>query len=132
MGPARGLYYPRADGSGRGSNNGSGDDGTASAARRTGQGTGRIPRGYCRGGRAGERRRRQDEGAERPARRTVAADAQRRRDVSDLHWLTTAQAARAIAARELSPVELMTALLERIDRLDPKLHVFIRLDRDAA
>ena len=26
----------------------------------------------------------------------------------------------------------MTALLERIDRLDPKLHVFIRLDREAA
>jgi aspartyl-tRNA(Asn)/glutamyl-tRNA(Gln) amidotransferase subunit A len=52
--------------------------------------------------------------------------------VSDLHWLTAADAARAIAARELSPVELMTALLERIARLDPKLHVFIRLDAEAA
>jgi len=41
-------------------------------------------------------------------------------------------AARAIAAREVSPVELMTALLERIGRLDPKLNVFIRLDADAA
>jgi len=41
-------------------------------------------------------------------------------------------AARAIAAREISPVELMTALLERIGRLDPKLNVFIRLDGDAA
>jgi aspartyl-tRNA(Asn)/glutamyl-tRNA(Gln) amidotransferase subunit A len=52
--------------------------------------------------------------------------------VNDLHWLTAAEAARAIAARELSPVELMTALLARIDRLDPKLNVFIRLDREAA
>jgi aspartyl-tRNA(Asn)/glutamyl-tRNA(Gln) amidotransferase subunit A len=52
--------------------------------------------------------------------------------VSDLHWLTAADAAQAIAARQLSPVELMTALLERVGRLDPKLHVFIRLDAEAA
>jgi len=52
--------------------------------------------------------------------------------VTDLHWLTAAQAAQAIAARKLSPVELMTALLERIGRLDPKLNVFIRLEADAA
>jgi aspartyl-tRNA(Asn)/glutamyl-tRNA(Gln) amidotransferase subunit A len=52
--------------------------------------------------------------------------------VSDLHWLTASQAAQAIAARKLSPVELMTALLERVDRLDPKLHAFTRLDGEAA
>src|SRR3984893_8254275 len=52
--------------------------------------------------------------------------------MSDLHWMTVAEAARAIAARELSPVELMTALLERIGRLDPRLNVFIRLDGEAA
>jgi aspartyl-tRNA(Asn)/glutamyl-tRNA(Gln) amidotransferase subunit A len=52
--------------------------------------------------------------------------------VSELHWLTAAEAARAIAAREVSPVELMKALLERIGRLDPKLNVFIRLDAEAA
>ena len=52
--------------------------------------------------------------------------------MSDLHWMTAAEAARAIAARKLSPVELTTALLERIGRLDPKLHVFIRLDAEAA
>jgi aspartyl-tRNA(Asn)/glutamyl-tRNA(Gln) amidotransferase subunit A len=52
--------------------------------------------------------------------------------MSDLHWMTAAEAASAIAARELSPVELMKALLERIARLDPKLNVFIRLDGDAA
>jgi len=32
----------------------------------------------------------------------------------------------------VSPVELTQALLDRIERLDPNLHVFIRLDRDAA
>src|SRR4051794_35253118 len=52
--------------------------------------------------------------------------------MSDLQWLSAAEAARAIASRELSPVELMTALLERIARLDPKLNVFIRLDGEAA
>src|SRR3954449_9971491 len=52
--------------------------------------------------------------------------------MSELHWLSAAEAARAIAARELSPVELMRALLQRIERLDPKLNVFIRLDGDAA
>jgi aspartyl-tRNA(Asn)/glutamyl-tRNA(Gln) amidotransferase subunit A len=52
--------------------------------------------------------------------------------MSDLHWLTAAEAADAIRARELSPVELTRALLDRIDRLDPKLNAFIRLDGDAA
>lgn len=52
--------------------------------------------------------------------------------MSELHWLTAAEAARAIAAGKLSPVALMTALLERIGRLDPKLNVFIRLDAEAA
>src|SRR5690348_13154031 len=48
------------------------------------------------------------------------------------HWLTATQAAESFAARTLSPVELLTALLARIERLDPKLHAFIRLDADAA
>src|SRR3954453_13733259 len=52
--------------------------------------------------------------------------------MSDLQWLSAAEAARAIAAHELSPVELMQALLQRIERLDPKLNAFIRLDRDVA
>ncbi len=52
--------------------------------------------------------------------------------MTELHWLTAAEAAQAIAARQLSPVELTLALLARIDRLDPKLHVFIRLNADAA
>ena len=52
--------------------------------------------------------------------------------MSDLHWLSAVDAAAAIAARKLSPVELTTALLGRIEQLDPRLHVFIRLDADAA
>src|SRR5690349_17293416 len=52
--------------------------------------------------------------------------------MSELHWLTAAEAVRAFATRRLSPVELMTAALARIERLDPKLHAFIRLDADAA
>jgi aspartyl-tRNA(Asn)/glutamyl-tRNA(Gln) amidotransferase subunit A len=52
--------------------------------------------------------------------------------MSELHWLTAADAARQFAARRLSPVELLNALLTRIDRLDPRLHAFIRLDATAA
>jgi aspartyl-tRNA(Asn)/glutamyl-tRNA(Gln) amidotransferase subunit A len=52
--------------------------------------------------------------------------------VSELHWLTATAMAEAIRARRLSPVELTKALLDRIDRLDPRLHAFIRLDGDAA
>jgi aspartyl-tRNA(Asn)/glutamyl-tRNA(Gln) amidotransferase subunit A len=52
--------------------------------------------------------------------------------VTDLHWLTAAEATRAFAARTLSPVELLQALLARIEHLDPKLNAFIRLDAEAA
>lgn len=52
--------------------------------------------------------------------------------MSDLPWLSAAEAARAIAARELSPVELTKALLARIEKLDPKLNAFIRLDAGTA
>jgi aspartyl-tRNA(Asn)/glutamyl-tRNA(Gln) amidotransferase subunit A len=47
-------------------------------------------------------------------------------------WLSALEASRAFAAKTLSPVELLTALLARIGDLDPKLNVFIRLDADAA
>ena len=47
--------------------------------------------------------------------------------MNDLHWTTLVEAAGNITARKLSPFELMSALLERIGRLDPKLNVFIRL-----
>ena len=52
--------------------------------------------------------------------------------MNEAHWLTATAAAAAIAARRLSPVELMEALLARIGRLDARLHAFTRLDADAA
>ena len=43
----------------------------------------------------------------------------------DLEALTIAEAARRIEAREVSPVALTHAYLERIDRLDPDLNTFV-------
>src|SRR3954468_6882305 len=110
---------------------GQGRDRNAGAARRAGQGAGRISRRCCGRRRAGAGRYRAHEGAERSARRAMAADARGGRVVSELHWLSATAAARAIAAKEVSPVELTSALLARIARLNPKLKVFIRLDAEA-
>lgn len=52
--------------------------------------------------------------------------------MSGFHWLTATEAASAIASGTLSPVELTRALLDRVERLDPSLHAFIRLDPEAA
>ena len=51
---------------------------------------------------------------------------------AELHWLSVSEAAHAIAHKQLSPVELTQALLGRIERLDPRLNAFIRIDGDAA
>jgi len=45
---------------------------------------------------------------------------------------TIAEAARAIAARSLSPVELMRDCIDRIERLQPTLHAFVTLDAERA
>ncbi len=50
----------------------------------------------------------------------------------DLQDLTLADAAGRIEARELSPVELTRAFLDRIDRLDPELNTFVTLTREQA
>src|ERR1700741_3962431 len=47
-------------------------------------------------------------------------------------YLTIAEAARLIEKRELSPVELVDSRLDRIARLDGRLHSFIRVLTDAA
>ncbi len=47
--------------------------------------------------------------------------------MSDLGWLSLAEASRLMDARKLSPVTLVDALLARIEQLDPKWHAFIRL-----
>lgn len=52
--------------------------------------------------------------------------------MTEPHWLSASEASRAFAAKSLSPVELVTALLHRIEALDPKLHAFIRLDAEGA
>jgi aspartyl-tRNA(Asn)/glutamyl-tRNA(Gln) amidotransferase subunit A len=52
--------------------------------------------------------------------------------VSESPHLSATEAARAFAARTLSPVELLRDLLDRIDRLDPILHAFVRLDAEVA
>lgn len=52
--------------------------------------------------------------------------------MSEPHWTSGSAAARAISYKRLSPVELLSDLLKRIEKLDPHLNVFIRLDAEAA
>ena len=50
----------------------------------------------------------------------------------NLHDLTATEAAAAIRRRELSPVELVEALLKRVEALEPKVKAWAYLDRDGA
>ncbi|MCA3262505.1 MAG: amidase [Telmatospirillum sp.] len=50
----------------------------------------------------------------------------------ELHWLGIAELHAAFGARRTSPVEVVEALLRRIERLDEKLHVFVTLDAENA
>ncbi|MDH7797574.1 MULTISPECIES: amidase [unclassified Beijerinckia] len=52
--------------------------------------------------------------------------------MSELHHLTIAEAAALIAQRKLSPVELTSAFLDRIERLDPTLNAYLLVLRDEA
>ncbi|MGF6508535.1 amidase [Paraburkholderia sp. 32] len=51
---------------------------------------------------------------------------------SGLHYMEVRELARLIATREISPVEVTTAMLERIERLDPTLHSYALVMRDEA
>jgi amidase len=51
---------------------------------------------------------------------------------TELHYLEARELARLIATRELSPVEVTAAMLERIERLDPTLHSYALVMRDEA
>ena len=51
---------------------------------------------------------------------------------TDLHFLTIRQAAELLRGRQLSPVELTRAFLERIEATDDQLHSFILLLKDQA
>jgi len=48
------------------------------------------------------------------------------------HFITVAEAARRIARRQLSPVELTEAYLQRIGAFDDQLHSFVTLTADLA
>jgi Asp-tRNA(Asn)/Glu-tRNA(Gln) amidotransferase A subunit family amidase len=48
--------------------------------------------------------------------------------LDDLCYLSATTLAARLRARKVSPVEVIDALAERIDRLDPKLHAYITLD----
>jgi aspartyl-tRNA(Asn)/glutamyl-tRNA(Gln) amidotransferase subunit A len=52
--------------------------------------------------------------------------------MNERHWMTAKAAAAAIADGEMSPVELVKALLDRIERLDPRVNAFLLVDADAA
>ena len=52
--------------------------------------------------------------------------------MTELHDLTAAVAAERIARRDLSPVELVDALLARIDRLEPDLRAWVTVDAEGA
>lgn len=51
---------------------------------------------------------------------------------TETHWLGAAAIASAFANRQLSPVELLASLLDRIARLDPQINAFIHLDAEFA
>ncbi|MBW4089705.1 MAG: amidase [Proteobacteria bacterium] len=51
---------------------------------------------------------------------------------TELHFLSIAQAAGLIARRQLSPVELTDALLDRIAAIDPQLNAFLLVTADRA
>jgi aspartyl-tRNA(Asn)/glutamyl-tRNA(Gln) amidotransferase subunit A len=53
-------------------------------------------------------------------------------DPSEICYLTIAEAGAALRRKELSPVELTDALLDRIEAVDGKLHCFITLTADLA
>lgn len=50
----------------------------------------------------------------------------------DLAVLPLHVVASAIAERRLSPVEVVDALLARVERVEPRLHTYVHLDADAA
>ncbi|MBC7600630.1 MAG: amidase [Polaromonas sp.] len=52
--------------------------------------------------------------------------------MTDLHWLTATDIGAAYKRRSLSPVELVTSLLQRIERTEPQLNAFIQIDPQSA
>ena len=53
-------------------------------------------------------------------------------DAVDLPYITVTEAAALIRARRLSPVALTQAVLDRIDRIEPRVHAYLTVTRDEA
>jgi aspartyl-tRNA(Asn)/glutamyl-tRNA(Gln) amidotransferase subunit A len=51
---------------------------------------------------------------------------------TDLCWMSSAELVVAMRRKKVSPVELMRAVLDRIERLNPKLNAFVTLTADQA
>ena len=54
------------------------------------------------------------------------------RAADDLCWMPASEMAPAIKRRKISPVEVMTAVLARIERLNPRLNAFVTLTAEHA
>ena len=52
--------------------------------------------------------------------------------MTDLHWLSATEAQRLFATRELSPVELLDAVLARADAVEPSVNAFTEQLREQA
>ena len=52
--------------------------------------------------------------------------------MDDLCFMSATEASKLIREKKLSPVELMTAVLERINALEPQINAFSALDGEAA
>jgi aspartyl-tRNA(Asn)/glutamyl-tRNA(Gln) amidotransferase subunit A len=53
-------------------------------------------------------------------------------DAVDLPYITVTEAAALIRARRLSPVALTQAVLDRIDKVEPRVHAYLTVARDQA
>src|SRR5256714_13614099 len=50
----------------------------------------------------------------------------------DLHWQSATTLARLIRQKKVSPVEVLGAILDRIDKLNPRLNAFVTLTAEQA
>src|SRR5881296_3849132 len=51
---------------------------------------------------------------------------------TDLNWLSATEQATLIRSRKVSPVEIVDALLARIDKVNPRLNAFVLINADQA
>ena len=49
----------------------------------------------------------------------------------EIHEMSAAELARQVRDRKITPVEIVQALLERMDALEPRLDAWVRVDRES-